>query len=138
MRTIIRYECDICRSIHVEREHAEACEAKGRPDLTQYPQGLIHGDASKGFYEGITFVVANVKVARDNPHWIDGSLWAFRDNSAGDSLGLDDLCGPSGYFSLDKHDIPCRQHPTFARAVAFLKKHNITPTVWDGKKAVKL
>lgn len=127
MKTIIRYDCEICGNRHHEAADALACEAKGYAE--EYPRGLIHG-STKGFYSDMTFVVA---INSLEGHSNNGALWAFRDNGAGDSNNLKDLCG-SGSLHVGREDAANRKHPTFTRAVAFLKRHHIKPLVWNGKE----
>jgi hypothetical protein len=138
MKTITIYKCEICGNEYRQRDPAEICEQKGRPDATIYPRGMIFGNASRGFYKGITFVVDKVEVARDCKHYLQERLWAFRDTCAGDSRYLHDVCGSGNFFMMGKADVPDRKHPTFRRAVEFLRRYGIPPTVWDGSKAVPL
>ena len=138
MKTITIYKCEICGNEYRQRDLAEICEQKGRPDATIYPRGMIFGNASRGYYKGITFVVAKVEVARGCKHYLRDQLWAFRDTSAGDSRYLQDVCGSGNFFMTGKADVPDRKHPTFLRAVKFLFDHGIVPLVWDGEKAVPL
>ena len=135
MKITTRYECEICGLMFDNAPQALTCEARGRGDASPYPRGLIFNSAaSRGnFYKRITFVVCE---AHGDRHRVAASLWAFRDNGAGDSLGLTDTCGDSNSFELFKGDVPSPEHPTFARAVAFLKRHKIPAYIWDGKKAV--
>jgi hypothetical protein len=76
-------------------------------------------------YNGITFAVATSVM---NGHYLQGSMWATRDNGAGDSLG-GERCGDG---SLRVHGVPNPNHPTFKRMVKFLQSQNIPVTVWSG------
>jgi len=135
MKTIIRYECEICRTLHLKAGDALACEAQGPGKEVQV--GTIFGNASdrQNFYKGMTFVIAKNAVYH---HYNPCALWAFRDNHAGDSLDLKDLCGGNNQPNLNEVDVPDRNHPTFKRAVAFLKKHKVKPYIWNGKESVPL
>ena len=131
MKIITYYECEICRFRYNIPERAQACEAQSTGP--EYPVGTIFNEAS-GFYKGITFVIAANQI---EGHSNRASLWAFRDNHAGDSLGLDDICGSNNGSVLP--DTPAVDSlPTFTRAVQFLRKHKMVPLVWDGKRALTL
>lgn len=133
MKTKTRYECEIChRDFLVEKEAAE-CEARGVPKLP--PIGLIFGNASEIDHRdkkpiGITFAIAKVYL---EGHAVDASLWACRNNGAGDSLGTD-LCGSGNGLHL--YGVPDLRHSTFKRMVRYLTKQKIPITIWDGKDAV--
>lgn len=135
MKTIIHYECGICRYRYLDEASARQCEAGGKAPKFQI--GTIFNNAGnrQNFYKGITFVVAKNNCDRHSNYV---ALWALRDNGAGDSLGKKDLCGGRNMTPLGKSDVPDRNHPTFKRAVAFLKKHKIKAYVWDGKESKPL
>lgn len=134
MKTITYYECEVCHNRHFTEASALRCEASGH--APEYQRGTIFNNAAgRGFFHSITFVVAENNL---DGHMNHVTLWAFRDNSAGDSLGLDDVCGGTNATNLGESDKPCQSHPTFRRAVAFLHKHGIKPLVWNGKESVPL
>lgn len=135
MKTIIQYQCEICGNRSTSESVARACEARG-PGV-EIQVGTVFGEAGKrgAFYKDITFVIAKNDCSH---HSNSPALWAFRDNNAGDSLGLTDICRGSNETRLSKRDVPDRNHPTFKRAVAFLKKHKIKAYVWTGKESVPL
>ncbi len=135
MKKIVTYMCEICHGeSRVEKEIVD-CEARGRAKAP--PIGLIFGNASETDHRdkksiGITFCIAKVYV---EGHGVDASLWACRDNGAGDSLGKE-LCGSGGGVNI--YGIPDMRHPTFKRMVKYLTKENIPITIWDGKEAVTI
>lgn len=135
MKAIIEYECEVCHNRYKHLANAQHCEAN--PGDPVYQVGTIYSETGcrDAFYKNMTFVVAHNHVERHSNHVI---LWAFRDTSAGDSRSLKDVCGGSNSTHLSKRDVPDRNHPTFKRAVAFLKKHKIKAYVWTGKESVPL
>jgi hypothetical protein len=104
------------------------CEARGIP--ADIPVGTIFNEPG-GFYDDFTFVVAECRAKR---HYRELSYWAFRTNSAGDSLNTKDICG--GNDSSTPTVAVDQSLPTFKRAVAFCVRNGITPQLWDGEKAV--
>lgn len=129
-----KYECSICERRFDTLEEAESCKAQG--DWPQYPIGMLYGDHEEGaFYKEITFVMAsNQQLGHGN----NGSSWAFRDNGAGDSIGKN-RCGLGGDIRLGKrHGKLNPEHPTFKRAVGYVRSLGLEPTVWDGEKPVSL
>lgn len=114
-----------------------ACEKRGQP--APPPIGLLFGSHDETCWGTITFAVAFS--VPDRAHYNKVFLWAARDNSAGDSLGRDDICTSSGVSDgwPSAGEAPDPKHPTFKRAVQMVRKWTgKEPTVWDGKKAVPL
>lgn len=139
MKTIVRYQCEICFQVYDEEDTALACENRGLPEA--YPIGCLYGTTNdpESFYAGITFAVANnIMGTRNSGHMNMGGSWACRDiPGVKDTLGSE-RCG-SGSLSLsdwDAHLDP--KHPTFKRMVDWLKSQDIPITVWDGKRAIPL
>jgi hypothetical protein len=136
MKIITKYQCEICGSCYTNQKDAEYCETRQLPPLV--PIGCIDGDNTKGaFYEDIIFVMAK--------HWpVEGhtqeySTWAWRDNKNGDNdIDSNVFCSAGHHFHIGTPAVIDRTAPRFARMIANLKKHNITPTIWDGEKAVPL
>ncbi len=140
MKTIIRYQCEICNSEYKEEQNARNCEAKGLPP--KYPIGCIYGDHTEGaFYGRITFAVAKNRCNEPGGlgHMNVGSSWACRDiPGVGDSLG-DQRCS-SAQLKLGKYDGNLDpEHPTFKRMVEYLKTLDLPLIyVWNGDKPVPL
>jgi len=133
MKTRTIYTCEICGWDHHTEESARQCESRGRP--VAYPIGLIHGSAT-GFYKGITFAVAINRC--DEGHSNEGALWACRDNGAGDSRNIKDICGGQS-IRIGSHDVPNPNAASFKRMVALLRNFGIESiTCWDGTKPVPL
>ncbi len=136
MKSITYHICEICHSRNTDIQVARECEARGRGP--EYPRGMIYGNHSRGsFYKDITFAVASNHI---DGHSNDGASWACRDNCAGDSNAIHDVCG-GHTLSPDKHDRPDKTHPTFARMVRLLEIFGFKVseiTVWDGTKPVPL
>ena len=138
MKQIIRYKCDVCNKEYNNKEDCKKCESRGIPDITQYPIGCIDGDHSdNAFYRDITFAIALVEKDSYFKHNLLISAYACRDNGAGDNLSIsDNLCignhnwekGNSANINWDK--------PATKRLLLFLKEQGITPTAWDGEKAI--
>lgn len=129
MKTIVQYECEICRQKY-NYKSAQACEARGY--AKEYPIGCIYGNHEKGaFYENITFAVA-INVIDGHANF--GSSWACRDTGAGDSLT--ETCGVNSLKLNISHSKLDFEHPTFKRMVEHLKSINIPITIWNGKTAI--
>ena len=133
MKTIIQYECEICKRRSEYKEAIEGCEVRGKANLTKYPVGMIFGG-----YENMTFITAEFNLSAYSPHCLDASLWACRDNGAGDNVDDGEYCGNLNEFV--PFDPPNPNHPTFVRLVKKMKEiHPTIPlTVWDGKKIVPI
>ena len=145
MKTIIRYQCEICKREYQSEQAALDCEARGLPP--KYPIGCIYGDHSEGaFYEGITFAVARNRCNEPGGmgHMNVGSSWACRDMwdigmpISGDSLGEETCAGHQ--LKLGKyHGNLDPEQPHFKRMVEYLKTLDLPLIyVWDGKKPVPL
>ncbi len=134
VKTLVSYQCGICGREYNKMKDATECESKGIPKFP--PVGLVFGNA-KGFYKDITFCIA--KVTREG-HFVDTSLWACRDNGAGDSLGKNLCGGGSASYGEDwqKLESPSRSHPTFRRMIRYLKKNKIKPLMLQRGKAVSV
>ncbi|RJX20354.1 MAG: hypothetical protein C4570_03860 [Ammonifex sp.] len=121
----VLYQCEICRRIFQEKEEAERCEARGKPQ--EYPVGMLFASG----YSDIVFAVA-----RNN---VDGhanfiSAWAARDNGYGDNYNKTCTCLCSG----EAMSSPDRSLPAFQRIVSNLTDRNIPVAIWDGEKPVAL
>jgi len=136
MKTITYYICEICGTRYNNEEIAVMCEAKGNPK--HFPRGMIFGNHSRGaFYKDITFAVA---YNHNDGHQNAGALWACRNNSAGDSLAISDVCGGHS-IEPDTRDVPDKNHPTFARMLKLLRSFGFAKseiTVWNGIKPITL
>lgn len=129
VKRTVAYICEVCNSRHSTKRDAERCE-KRKPGV-QWPRGTIFGmpQSTRSHHETNLLFVVDETVVKG--HYTDTAAWAFRDNGAGDSTGKE-RCGaePSlgGYQGG-----PDPTHPTFKRAVAYLKAEGIDAKVWDGK-----
>jgi hypothetical protein len=134
MKTITKYECEICGRRYRDLDDAQACEDRG--PAPSYPIGLIYGHhADTGLYSHITFAVG--EKGKPIGHSLRCGRWACRDMPVGDSLG-EQLCD-SGFLTLTEHYAqidPSKPH--FQRMVTWLESQNIPVTVWDGEKPVPL
>lgn len=135
VKKIEYWECEICGNRFDSEENAKDCEARGVPDISRYPQGMLVGDHSGGLYKDITFAVCKVNVHK---HYFSFVYWACRENKAGDSLG-ENLCGSGSYVDPDRINNNLNiKHPTYIRMIKWLQSQNIPITVWDGFKAIPL
>lgn len=135
MKTITKYQCEICQRQYDSPESAEQCESR-RPPV--YPVGMIYNNpAPNCFYANMTFCVAKIKI---NNHCNDSFVWACRDNGHGDSLSHRLCVDENSPINLGTCDIPDHEHPTFKRLVAWLQEYKpqILITVWDGGRPVLL
>lgn len=138
---IIEYKCSICGSRYSTLDGAEKCESQGKPDFAKAPVGLIV--AGSGMYSKIIFAIMGIHLL--NEHTYEFTLWACRDNGAGDSVGTE-CCSGNGCTvrPYDENlrnsysEPPNTELPAFRRMVCFLKVAGIDPTVWTGKEAVGL
>ncbi len=137
MKKIIQYQCEGCGRRFMDEQDALDCEARG--EAPNYPIGCVFGNHEKdAFYKDITFAVAQKRQSKKGTfdyHHNDLSLWACRDNGAGDSLG-ESMCG-GAHSTLSEYDGRIDfDAPHFKRMIKWLKEQNIPITVWDGKEAV--
>lgn len=132
MKTLIFYECDICRRRYNTKELAEECESRGRPK--PFPRGLIYGDHRKNrLYHEITFAIAKNNI---DGHWNAPGSWAARDNGAGDNYGKV-LCG--GNYQEWKDVVSNnldKGTPTYRRIYQYLVSKKIKPVIWNGTSII--
>lgn len=146
---IEEYRCEICGWKYGSFEEAQKCEARGKPDLSAIPVGLMVGNPSSGsshLIEDMTFAVAQVEPFQGNRHLFKVSMWACRDTGVGDSLG-DELCSDGALY--DKHNWASRlqhseptpedlAHPTWKRLEDWLICQPITPTCLVDREVVSV
>ncbi len=131
-----RFVCDSCNQSYDTEADADECEQQSNG--FEYPKGMIYGDhrPSEDMYRDITFGIA--KVILDH-HVRYSSSWACRDNGAGDNAPpTNDLCeGPnSNYPLVDGRSSLDLSAPHYRRMYEALVAAGITPTIWDGDKAI--
>lgn len=143
MKTIIEYQCEICRTKYKIQEDAMACEKQGVFSTDKFIQGLLFEYNHNGYVGIFAFPEAAKPYERDS-HLGKSVNWACRNNRYGDSLG-DEKCGGNGFLKTDTdyfnrwveyHKIS-KEHENgleFNRMVNFLKSQNITPTYYNHKK----
>lgn len=90
MKTIIEYECEICRKKSSDQETVIKCEIKGvqKP----YPKGMIYGSS----FCGNEMVFCIIKKYKEG-HYYHYCTWACRDTEIGDNFGSDQYCGLDGW-----------------------------------------
>lgn len=127
MKTIITYQCEICKRTTSSEEGALSCEAQGTPDL--FPVGLVFGHK---FYPGYTFAVSE-----NNPqgHRNEPACWACRPNGT-DTLG-EHRCGSGGTTELGVIHAADPSLPTFQRLAAWLREQGLPVRYWDGERIVE-
>jgi hypothetical protein len=136
MTTIIEYQCDICKNKSVSKEYAEKCEARGIPDIL--PIGCIDGDNTPGsFYSKCIFAIATIN--KPQGHNRMQGCWGWRDNySVDNGPRAYGLCNTDNFYHIGVPAKINRETPMFKRMIEDLKKEGITPTIWNGEKAVPL
>lgn len=133
MKTHVSYECEICRMRYRSAESAAECEARGR--ATPVPVGLLHIEPADGFYgEKLAFAVAECHL---DGHGRYASLWACRDNGAGDSLGKDQ-CGNGNSYHPEEFHPEYLERPPVKRLLAWMDAEGIEPLVFVGGEIKKL
>lgn len=132
-RHLEQWQCATCGRKYQKQEGAEACE-KVVPAV--YPVGCMYSHYAARKED--TFAVA---VNRMNGHQNNGGSWWSRDENAGKAfVGHEHTCADgSGQLKLEPSD----RHvdldlPSCQRMIEWLKSQGITPTVWDGEKAISL
>ena len=124
----VLWTCTICHTDYVDKESAEACEARGAGQ--DYPIGMLWT-----FNAHYTFAVAG---RRSNPHRPDVALHYQAGHSSGrqdESLPVSGTCSSVSMALL----VPPRpDSPTFKRMVDALDLAGIPVTCWDGTRAVPL
>lgn len=125
------YICPICKEEYREKLEAQRCLARGEPDLTQRPIGMIFG-GGEGMYSHIVFAIAGRNV---QGHYDNEVHWACRDGASyRDSLGAE-RCGGSE-LSLS---VPDTKMPAFERMSRWMvDESGVDVTVWDGSRPVPI
>lgn len=133
IKTITRYQCEICGGTYSTAKEARGCEAQGIDP--SYPVGLLSQEDKDGFYgPKLAFALAEL---HPHGHYATASLWACRDNGAGDSLG-EYTCGSGNSYRPEEFREWWLKTPPMKRLIAWLRSQNITPMVWVKGKAVAL
>lgn len=139
MKTIIQYQCEICKQQYDAEQQALKCESRGWFNSNEYPKGLMYEYIHHG-YVGIFAIPKDVQPTTggfNKGHLGETSFWACRVNG-GDTLG-NQLCGHdylrSGEISdwkrfhyISKDKVGCEE---YNRMVAFLKSQDIQPSYYD-------
>lgn len=131
MKRIVEYQCEICRSRYDLEQLALNCEARGPGNVNPYPLGLIFMLG----HEEITFAIARCSVHR--PHYTMTSMWATRDNGAGDNFA-EVRCGGELDLVLEAWHKANPEQPTFKRMVDWLRSMKYPVRYWDGTKIIEL
>lgn len=140
---ITLYACDICRREYGTHEGAAGCELRGIAPVGEARRGVLLGtpEVAGAFYENLTFAIAEDHGDLSDPHYSSVSLWAARNNGAGDSLGSE-KCGSGGGAGLQGGRPSISRegltHPTAVRLIAWLREEGIPPRVWNGSAIVSL
>ncbi len=90
MKTIIKYECEICGNKSENAKEIIECENKGKQ--TPYPKGMIF---ESGFC-GNKMVFCVIKSYREG-HFYHYCTWACSDTDAEDNFGKKEYCGLNGW-----------------------------------------
>jgi hypothetical protein len=141
MRTIIEYQCEICKDRYNSAERALACEAQGRFDPSKYIVGCMFEYHHSGFVGIFAIPPDGAKPFTRNEHLGTIAMWACRNNMYGDSLGAEECGGNDLLYSYDeylenwtlknritKKYLGC---PEFERMVSFLRSQNIAPCYFN-------
>lgn len=143
MKTIIEYQCEICKKRYQSKKSAEHCEASGLPDTTALPIGLMYEYNHNG-YVGI-FAVASVKLSELDPHSLEWSSWAVRTSRYSPYSLDDEKCGSNDfqktdtdsmdkfkeYYRISKSKVGNNE---FTKMACYLKEKGITPFYYNEKK----
>ena len=147
MKTITRYKCEICGNEYESEAEAIKCEAKGKPMPKDFSTHVIvqFADDSKDSYWGLSFCVDKWKRSGEGyyAHDIQASMWACRDNYAGDSLGKEHCGSNSSYhkesdFYNEFSKVREMKSPHFCRMVDYLQLMGIPVRYWDGKQIITM
>ena len=147
MKKITKYECEVChRQCDTEAE-ANDCEAIGKPNPQDFPIHVIvqFADDSQDIYWGLSFCVDKWKRTGEGyyAHDLHASMWACRDNYAGDSLGKEHCGTDRCYHKISDFyngasKVRDMKSPHFCRMVNYLRLMNIPVRYWNGKEIVTL
>lgn len=142
MKTILEYQCEICRSRYHTVEVALACEAKGQFDLSKFVVGLMFEYHHNGYIGIFSIPPDTVKPYGRDGHMGTMSWWACRVSAQyGDSLG-DEKCGGGGFYyshpagienfkewhKITEAYVGCTE---FKRMVKWLKSQKIVPSYYN-------
>lgn len=141
MKTLSKYQCELCYAVYDEKEIAERCEARGIP--TPWPMGMIFANHRAGDFKDYTYCVMREKVKEhDTVH--NPTLYTISCNAERFTPVITGTQSPAIVASLFNHSL-CRQQATvdpstasFKLMVKNLNERNIPITVWDGEKPVPL
>ena len=130
---LMHWKCDVCGQEFTDIMAALKCENREPPVV--YSVGTIYGNNKIGaLHENLVFAIASNKIEE---HWNRYRSWICRDNIAGDSLGIE--THGFSYNRLGEYESHVnKEMPAFKRMVAWLRKNNIVPYIWNGKEAVLL
>jgi hypothetical protein len=127
------WQCEVCRKTYKTQERAAACESVVP---STYPVGCMYAHYKGGIND--TYAVAtNRACAHEN----NGFSWCSQDEDAHKKfIGHKHTCiDGSGLLKLGRfHRHAELELPSCERMVEWLESQGITPTVWDGSKAVSL
>ena len=130
------FQCETCGETYEDLTAALDCERQSDPP--DYPVGMIFGDHRRdmSFYWKITFAVA--RICRDG-HSLSVAAMACRGYDGPDSISTTkDLCdgGLSGTFPGNGLECLDLRTTHYRRMYDGLRAQGLTPTVWDGQKAI--
>jgi hypothetical protein len=127
------WQCETCKKKYPIESDAIDCE-KVVP--TVYPVGCMYS-GFRGWLED-TFAVSNNRIIEHKN--IGGSWWSRDQHAHRKLVGHEHTCSDgSGELSLGRSDKHVElELPSCKRMVEWLESQGITPTVWDGTKAISL
>jgi len=133
VKQLTKWQCETCGKKYETKSQAKKCEAK-IPAV--YPVGCMY--ATHNFSVNDTYAVAENRI---NNHQNNGSSWDSRDEDADHKLVGHNHTFQNGSGQLilgqsDKHADP--DLPSCKRMIEWLESQGITPTIWDGEKAISL
>lgn len=135
MKTITKYQCEICQRTHESEDAALKCESRGLPDYSKIPIGWMFEYHHNG-YVGI-FCVGRTYPSND-VHFLSDSLWAIRVYPYPRYTLDEEYCSGNSYISTDadnmkwiiKHRVITPDKVgslEFAEMVKYLKQRRIIP-----------
>lgn len=133
VKQLLKWQCEVCGRKFARSIDAVKCEA----DIpASYPIGCMYAHYGTSVRDTFAVAVNRVEVHENN----GGSWWSKYENVHKLFVGHQHTCGGGTFhLTLDRSD----RHvdldlPTAKRMIEWLESQGITPTVWDGGKAISL
>lgn len=140
MKTIVEYQCEICKHRYNTEQEASECEAKGLFDFNKFPVGLLSkvtwGEDQYGIF-------ANAQTERyHNEHFASEKNWAYRSWELFSDKKIDlwnwNFCG-NGFIDMFDYNQFKKEHLELRETkwlINQLKMNNIQPCYYKNNEII--